>query len=482
MKRILLCCLFGLSIAVVPALKAFRTPERPELPNYDKREKGAAVRPSLAPDKALAAEALKARVSGLRLSVDPIVGSPRYVSSTHDLLSGPNGLGKGISPEFRNAIPTEDRHGTIKAFLNEHAAMFGHGAEILDSGVITREYTTPHNGLKTTIWEQQVEGIPVFRAMFMAHVTKAGELVNIASQFVPNPAAAVERGTPNHVARVQNPVLSPQRAIVEAAKNIGSVLTEQQLAALDPQPLGARKQQRFQGAPALNGDTDVQLVWLPMSGTELRLCWQVILTSKERGEMFRIVVDADTGEVLVRNGLTKYISDASYRVYTSDSPSPMSPGLQTPGNGQPALVPRVLVVTNAFSTNASPNGWINDGVTETRGNNVDAHLDRNNDDQPDLPRPQGGANRVFDFPLDLTQQPTTYGDAAVVQLFYWNNFMHDKLYELGFTEAAGNFQATNFNRGGLGNDAVQADAQDGSGTDNANMSTGPDGFPPRMQM
>ncbi len=81
-----------------------------------------------------------------------------------------------------------------------------------------------------------------------------------------------------------------------------------------------------------------------------------------------------------------------------------------------------------------------------------------------------------------TQDPTNYSAAAVVQLFYLCNWYHDKLYALGFTEAAGNFQSNNFARGGLGNDAVQADAQDGSGTDNANFSTPADGSPGRMQM
>src|SRR6185503_19680716 len=122
------------------------------------------------------------------------------------------------------------------------------------------------------------------------------------------------------------------------------------------------------------------------------------------------------------------------------------------------------------------------GVNETRGNNVDAHTDRNGNDQPDLPRPQGSPFRVFDFALDLSQAPSAYTNAAVVQLFYWNNLIHDRLYELGFTEAAGNFQNNNFGRGGLGNDAVQADAQDGSGFNNANFSTPTDGSPGRMQM
>jgi hypothetical protein len=159
----------------------------------------------------------------------------------------------------------------------------------------------------------------------------------------------------------------------------------------------------------------------------------------------------------------------------------MSPGLSTPSSTQPSTVSRTLVTLDALSTNASPSGWINDGGNETLGNNVDAHLDRNDDDVADLPRPQG-SSRVFDFTLDLTQTPTSYGSATVVQLFYLCNWMHDKLYELGFTEAAGNFQSNNFGRGGYGYDAVQADAQDGGGYNNANFSTPSDGSPGRMQM
>ena len=56
------------------------------------------------------------------------------------------------------------------------------------------------------------------------------------------------------------------------------------------------------------------------------------------------------------------------------------------------------------------------------------------------------------------------------------------LYRHGFDEAAGNFQINNFGNGGLGNDPVNAEAQDGSGTDNANFATPADGSSPRMQM
>src|SRR5262249_45037470 len=68
-----------------------------------------------------------------------------------------------------------------------------------------------------------------------------------------------------------------------------------------------------------------------------------------------------------------------------------------------------------------------------------------------------------------------------VNLFYVNNLLHDVHYHYGFTEAAGNFQFNNYGRGGLGNDAVQADAQDGGGTNNAHFATPPDGQAPRTQ-
>src|SRR5262245_39239415 len=41
--------------------------------------------------------------------------------------------------------------------------------------------------------------------------------------------------------------------------------------------------------------------------------------------------------------------------------------------------------------------------------------------------------------------------------------MHDVFYRYGFNEVAGNFQENNFGKGGKDNDAVIANAQDGSG-------------------
>ena len=60
---------------------------------------------------------------------------------------------------------------------------------------------------------------------------------------------------------------------------------------------------------------------------------------------------------------------------------------------------------------------------------------------------------------------------------YHLNKMHDFFYNLGFTEAAGNFQVSNFNKGGSPLDPVLGEAQFGLGSeDDFFVIPGPDGF------
>jgi len=465
----------------IVTVQAFRAPQLEPLPDYDRRAVVLAVpKPVLAGQENALAQ-LNARVPGVEVAFEGKLGAPRFIRVPNGFLSGPQGRGRAVSLEAAAALPQEDPHLPIKAFLNDHAQLFGHGAELLPDARVTRDYVTAHNGLRTTVWQQDLDGVPVYGRLLMGHITRNGELVNLSSGFLPNLAAAADLGVPNRAAVLANPPVSAAQAAARAAAEIGETVAPGDLLQQPADDLGPRQRTVFH-TDALPGDTDARLLWVPMGRQVIQLAWQVILSSRARGEMFLVLVDAQTGEPILRRCLTEYISDATYNVWTSDSPSPFSPGHPTPQTGQPPLVPRQLVTLPALNTNASPNGWINDGDNETRGNNVDAHTDTDANNQPDLPRPMGNPNRVFDFPIDLTMAPSTYSQGAVVQLFYLNNWTHDKLWELGFTEAAGNFQNDNLGRGGMGNDAVQADAQDGSGFNNANFSTPMDGLPGRMQM
>ena len=69
--------------------------------------------------------------------------------------------------------------------------------------------------------------------------------------------------------------------------------------------------------------------------------------------------------------------------------------------------------------------------------------------------PNGGANLDFDFPLYHDQDPSHFQDVATTNLFYINNRIHDIMYHYGFNEVRGNFQANNYERGGIGNDFFQ---------------------------
>ena len=144
---------------------------------------------------------------------------------------------------------------------------------------------------------------------------------------------------------------------------------------------------------------------------------------------------------------------------------------------------------NPANPTASPFGWHDTNgaagaeFTTTQGNNVQAYTDVDANNSPDAnSSPSGGAGLSFDFALNLAQAPSAYRPAAVTNLFYLNNFIHDVQYQYGFDEAGGNFQVNNYGRGGAGNDSVRAEAQDGAGVNNANFGTPPDGQRPRMQM
>ncbi|MGA9996570.1 MAG: M36 family metallopeptidase, partial [Pyrinomonadaceae bacterium] len=184
---------------------------------------------------------------------------------------------------------------------------------------------------------------------------------------------------------------------------------------------------------------------------------------------YETLVDANTGELLLRHNL--YVEAAQGTVYTED----------------PDAGPRQLVSFVGDTTINTSAGWMGTS-TVTTGNNVEAYLDTNADNAPDanngtnLSNGHASApNQDFTFPFSTAVDPRTQQAAVVTNLFYFNNIMHDFSYGLGFTETSGNFQTNNYGRGGTGNDSVRAEAQDGSGTNNANFATPPDGQRPRMQ-
>ena len=479
---------------------------------------------------------LAARVPGVQVDFDGVLGLPKSIRSVNGFLTGPGGTGGAVGLGTASSIGTDDSLRSVKTFLNEYSALFGINADAISKADTQRDYVNAHNGMRTLAWSQTIDGVPVYGGQLLANVSSKGELVNIGSQFIPHAGEIAELSAPGHLALQDAPPLGSDEALRRALDAFKPV--SQPVVKKSSKPQGAAKAHTLTSNATL-GETYATLSWVPLSRTELHLAWDLTFTERSSNDMYNVLLDVKTGQTLKKVCLTStFISKelsreiaaqklvkngtgrgaysksldlsgaqttsaqvrslqvnlansrsfnfgdqpASYRVYTGDSPSPFSPGWPTSQSGQPSLVNRSFETLISLNSTASPNGWIDDDVNETRGNNVDAHLDANDDDQPDAPRPQGSPFRVFDFSIDLTKEPNSYSRVSVTQLFYWCNFAHDKMYELGFTEAAGNFQNNNFGRGGAGSDAIQADAQDGGDTNNANFSSPRDGQPGRMQM
>ncbi|MEM6792994.1 MAG: M36 family metallopeptidase, partial [Acidobacteriota bacterium] len=216
-------------------------------------------------------------------------------------------------------------------------------------------------------------------------------------------------------------------------------------------------------------EIQAELMWIPV-GSDVKLVWNFQIETLDGLHYYDFTVDAQNATVWTR---FDWVSDDSFRVFAQPAESPNNVTPLPPGDG------RTLVI-NPEDATASPNDWFSgSGIMD--GNNVHACADRdaNNSCDPGQPTCSGG---VCDFPINLSTAPSNSIGAAVTNLFYWNNILHDIQYQYGFDEVGGNFQESNFGRGGAGSDSVNADALDGSGNCNANFATPPDGFNPRMQM
>ena len=199
-----------------------------------------------------------------------------------------------------------------------------------------------------------------------------------------------------------------------------------------------------------------RLIYFLTEDNNLRLCYEFIFEEKGTSNYWDILADASTGEILSKQNLTlscNFKHDAYKHDYSAHTPAgfaenfnnedtitstlvgPMAAEdasyrvfalpLESPSHGGRTLV------NNPWFTDASPDGWhtaLGTGqyagiFTSTQGNNVRAYDDKLNKNVP------------------------------------WN-----------------------YGKGGSQNDYVQAESQDGGGTNNANFSTPTDGARPRMQM
>lgn len=353
--------------------------------------------------------------------------------------------------------------------------------------VITKQFTSKHNNVTHIYFTQQYKGILFYNATGSIHF-KNNTTVAFNHSFVKQVSALVS---------TQSPKIDAVAAIQKTADHLQlsapSVLSKKYDSdnSLIVQDLAVSEK------PIL-----VKLYYLQINN-QVKLVYNTNWLDNKTNTWWNVRVDANTGEVIEKNTwsvscnhtdiadntssvnkqLTNNISNSKSFTKTETGAvyNALPLRIESPNHGN-----RVRI-ENPADSNASPFGWHDlNGLpgydtTITFGNNVHASDDIKATNNPGT-SPDGGDSLVFDYPYDVTQSSAYNLKAATTNLFVWNNYIHDIMYQYGFDEESGNFQLNNYGKGGLGNDYVKADAQDGSGTNNANFQAPPDGENGRMQM
>ena len=382
--------------------------------------------------------------------------------------------------------------------------------------VITSEHISSLSGVQHTYYRQAINGIEVIGTEASLHLTPDGKLAQAHDK--------------NLISQLQNTVksntlgLSAKQAIeaIAGQMNYGAVSGLQELT--NSKSANATTKVFTKGG--ISGvDIPAKQAYYLIPDEGIKMIWEISIQELHTSDWWTFHVDAATGGIIDKYNLTiscnimdghdhsdhttLSVDDckdehneialfannessaaplaadgASYNVYALPSESPY-------------FATRTVVVDPADPT-ASPFGWHDtNGVagpefTTTAGNNTTTVDDIDNNNTGGVTA-NGGAGLVFNFPIEATQveggvtvprfQTNARSlNASITNTFYWTNIVHDIAYYYGFDEASGNFQLNNYGNGGIANDPVRGDVQDGSGTCNANFGSTVDGFPPRMQM
>jgi extracellular elastinolytic metalloproteinase len=303
-------------------------------------------------------------------------------------------------------------------------------------------------GLTHVRLEQVVDGLRVAGAYAKAAVNDRGELVHLIDNLV----------------AVDGDGVAP--AAIDESRALAAAMREHGLPGAPALSSRSGNRATFAGGGVFYSEPTVERVAFADQDGRLVTGFMVETWTQRDNILLHTLVDGRDGRIASVESLTAY---DRYNVFAID----------------PGKTAQAITAGPGAGNAQSPQGWLSGNQTtiNIHGNNVSAYLDRDANNTPDA---GGTAVTSGDFltVANLGAQPTTAANrnVAVQNLFFLTNSLHDVLYSHGFNEAAGNFQVNNFGRGGAGNDPVRAEAEDGSGTNNANFSTPADGTSGRMQM
>jgi hypothetical protein len=358
--------------------------------------------------------------------------------------------------------------------------------------IITDTHVSRKSNVNHFYFRQSYNAIEIVGTESGLHVLSNGQIIASSNNFI---ASVEEKIT----ARDQNSI-SPREAIMRIAQEMnysgaGAIRESSYSSNLN------RNQLYFTGGGISKSPIPAKQIYYARPFDKPVLAWEISIQETSGNNWYNFFVNAGTGEIIAKNNWKTTCSVANHNCESGEDKTitvseflakKSSPARRLGATynvfalpiENPFFGPRTLEV-DPHNLIASPYGWHdtdgNEGAefTVTRGNNVNAYEDGDNQGY----QPDGGPDLIFDYSFNPVFSFSDQSeDAAITNLFYWSNAIHDILYLYGFDEESGNFQVNNYGGLGLGNDPVNAEAQDGSGSCNANFFSPPDGLSGIMQM
>jgi len=277
--------------------------------------------------------------------------------------------------------------------LTDNDQLTGVSVEHVAKLKLASDYKNPEDDLAMAEYEQELNGVPVFRGSVKAGFTKRNQIVRVINNLAPGLDET----------EVSTDFGDPAQALVAAASLIDHKISGSEASFSETAP----SKYTFGGSDFA---PTAEKIYFPTEPGVAVPAWRVLIW--EPVEAYYIIVDAQSGTMLWRKKITDdQTQQATFNVYTNpnamvnvaDNPFPMTPGPTTPNGVQGSPLARTLIarVGNEAPYTFNNLGWITDGGNTTDGNNVQAGLDRDISNGVDATNGVAvGTSRVFDFPFN----------------------------------------------------------------------------------
>jgi extracellular elastinolytic metalloproteinase len=397
-------------------------------------------------------------------------------------------LAKGLSSDAVTAA---------RGFLSANRELFRLSQQDVDDLALLVD--APIGAGRAVTFQQRFNGLAAAADGLVSLAVRDGKIVFVSSSLAGNqgslPAAT----------------LTPQAAYRAASANLGRAV-----GASDVRAAGQRAGWTTLSVKGVDAVQLTRPAALPTPLNGVRPVQETVVldgVSSDSPTAVRDLVDAQTGQVLLREDLVDYENDQSSDPDPRWKAFPASPSLDYSSTDTRELwcwESRAAECDRTLVNDAARVPWDVDARTGTPNNTSIGNAERGVQNwnsanprtvgtvtataRPDRQYIYDWANQWFNSrcdPASFTSPQQNDIDAAITNLWAMHNRMHDWAYFLGFTEQTFNLQSFNFGAGGAENDPEQGNAQAGGivggppafrARDNANQITGPDGTAPITNM